>query len=143
MFNVRVYGLWVQQDHILLTREDVKGNMVIKFPGGGLEYGEGTADCLKREFMEELNCGINIIKHVFTTDFFVPSAFKDHEQVISIYYQVESITTLNGVLPAFGDNVENKQSFYWKPIFELQASEFTFPIDIYVVEKILQKEIVL
>ena len=26
---------------------------VTKFPGGGMEFGEGTIDCIKRECMEE------------------------------------------------------------------------------------------
>lgn len=35
----------------------------MKFPGGGLEYGEGVLECLHREFDEELNVKIDVIEH--------------------------------------------------------------------------------
>jgi len=41
-----------------------------KFPGGGLQFGEGTIDCIKREFREELGCEIGVLKHFYTTDYF-------------------------------------------------------------------------
>lgn len=47
MFTIRVYGLWLHNNSVLLSNESVKGVQVIKFPGGGLEFGEGTIDCLK------------------------------------------------------------------------------------------------
>jgi ADP-ribose pyrophosphatase YjhB (NUDIX family) len=95
MFNVRVYGLLQFENKILLADEIIKGMYITKFPGGGLEFGEGTIDCLKREFLEELNQPIKNIRHFYTTDFFQVSAFNPNHQIISIYYLAEPLGELN------------------------------------------------
>jgi len=41
-FNVRVYGLLINdRNEILISDEQEYGMQFSKFPGGGLEYGEG------------------------------------------------------------------------------------------------------
>ena len=53
-FNIRVYGILInERNEVLLTDEYRFGTEITKFPGGGLEFGEGTIDCIKREMMEE------------------------------------------------------------------------------------------
>ena len=55
-FNLRVYGILINdQKQVLVSDEYIRGKHYTKFPGGGLEFGEGTRDCLAREFMEEMN----------------------------------------------------------------------------------------
>src|ERR1700757_2552112 len=94
-FNVRVYGLLINgNDQVLISDEQEYGMQFSKFPGGGLEYGEGLIDGLKREFVEECNVEIEVIGHFYTTDFFVKSAFND-TQVISVYYKVRNLEELN------------------------------------------------
>lgn len=136
MFNIRVYGLWIIDDQILLSEERIKHTTVIKFPGGGLEFGEGLLDGLKREFQEELHCEISIKEHFYTTDFFVQSAFNKDDQVISIYYLVEAADLQNNFMKSFSDNIEDEQRFFWKQIDMLNASDFYFPIDKVVVQKL-------
>jgi len=88
-FNIRVYGVLINdQRQVLVSDEMIRGNLYTKFPGGGLEFGEGTRDCLAREFMEELNLRVEVGPHLYTTDFYVPSAFHPGHQIISIYYRV-------------------------------------------------------
>ena len=92
MFNLRVYGiLQGNNKEVLVSDEFIRGNRYTKFPGGGLELGEGTRDCLKREFMEEMNLKVRIADHLYTTDFFQMSAFNPEHQIISIYYRVEAL----------------------------------------------------
>lgn len=87
MFNVRVYGILInEQQQVLVSDEKIRGGLYTKFPGGGLEFGEGTRDCLKREFMEEMSLDVTIGSHIYTTDFFQMSAFNPEHQIISIYY---------------------------------------------------------
>src|ERR1700744_4232671 len=94
-FNVRVYGLLINADNeILISDEQEYGMQFTKFPGGGLEYGEGLVEGLKREFIEECNADIEVISHFYTTDFFVKSAFND-SQIISVYYLVKNVEPLN------------------------------------------------
>jgi ADP-ribose pyrophosphatase YjhB (NUDIX family) len=88
-FNIRVYGLWIQDGMLLINEELVMGRKIIKLPGGGLQWGEGTEDCLKREWVEELGIDIEVGAHFYTTHFFQASAF-DNSQVISIYYLVSA-----------------------------------------------------
>lgn len=88
-FNVRVYGILMNEnDQILLSDELIKERYVTKFPGGGVELGEGLRDALIREFKEECGIDIAVLEHFYTTDFFVPSQFDSESQVLSMYYIV-------------------------------------------------------
>jgi ADP-ribose pyrophosphatase YjhB (NUDIX family) len=92
MFNIRVYGILQDKNKsVLVSDEFIRGNQYTKFPGGGLEFGEGTRDCLKREFLEEMQLNVRVTSHIYTTDFFQMSAFNPEHQIISIYYQVEAL----------------------------------------------------
>jgi 8-oxo-dGTP diphosphatase len=122
-FNVRVYGIWLHEGNLLVNEELIQGRKVIKFPGGGLIWGEGLTDCLKREWMEELNLEIEVLSHFYTTDFFQPSAFDD-SQVISIYYLV---STPDPMVPI--NNIMPNERTYWLPLSQLTADTFTLPID--------------
>ena len=121
-FNVRVYGIWLQDGQALVNEELIKGRKVIKFPGGGLELGEGTIQGLKREWKEELNLDIEVTDHFYTTDFFQQSAFDD-SQVISIYYFVQA--RADSVIL----NLEKNERTYWLALDELDGETFTLPID--------------
>jgi 8-oxo-dGTP pyrophosphatase MutT (NUDIX family) len=89
LFNLRVYGILLTTGkQVLVSDELIRGRQYTKFPGGGLEPGEGTRDCLVREFMEEMNLRVSVGDHIYTTDFFQPSAFHNNHQIISIYYFV-------------------------------------------------------
>lgn len=137
-FNVRVYGLLIN-DHneILISDEQEYGMQFSKFPGGGLEYGEGLIDGLKREFMEECFAEVEILSHFYTTDFFVKSAFND-SQIVSVYYTVKNVSPLNlsFKLKAFDFEGEGEvlQAFRWIKLDELKTADVTFPIDQHVVK---------
>jgi ADP-ribose pyrophosphatase YjhB (NUDIX family) len=122
-FNIRVYGICIHDGRLLVNDELIRGQRVIKFPGGGLELGEGTRDGLIREFKEELGIYIEVLDHYYTTDFYQPSAFDD-SQVISIYYYIR----LPVPSPALSNSIAGELT-YWLPIPELDPSVFTLPID--------------
>ena len=129
-FNLRVYGICINDhDKLLYSEETYSGHHIIKFPGGGLEYGEGTHDCLKREFREEFNAEIKIIEHFYTTDFYQRSAFNKKDQIISIYYIIE----LENNIEKSPDNI----NVNWLSLSELKADHFTFPIDQKVASMLL------
>ncbi|MFM9052846.1 MAG: NUDIX domain-containing protein [Bacteroidota bacterium] len=117
-FVVRVYGIYHEPGlGYLVSDEFIFGRHVTKFPGGGLEFGEGTIDCLRREMMEETDQEFEVLDHLYTTDFFVPSAFNDSLQVISVYYRMRPIGTLKvktaSVPFAFSKLEEGAQTFRW------------------------------
>ncbi|MDZ4795747.1 MAG: NUDIX domain-containing protein [Bacteroidota bacterium] len=92
MFNLRVYGLLInEKQQVLVSDELIRGSYITKFPGGGLEFGEGTRDCLRREFMEEMNLPVEPGEHIYTTDYFQLSAFNPGHQIVSIYYYVKPL----------------------------------------------------
>lgn len=98
-FNIRVYGILLNEEkQVLVSDEFIRGNYYIKFPGGGLEFGEGTRDCLKREFKEEMDLNVSIGDHLYTTDFFQMSAFNPEHQIISIYYFAKALEEIKAPL---------------------------------------------
>jgi 8-oxo-dGTP diphosphatase len=136
-FNVRVYGLLINAaQEILISDEQEYGMRFTKFPGGGLEFGEGTIEGLKREFIEECNAEIEVIGHFYTTDFFVKSAF-NNSQIVSVYYLVANMDTLhlNFKTKAFDFDGEGDvlQAFRWVRVADLDEADFLFPTDKYVV----------
>lgn len=140
-FNVRVYGLLVNdQNQVLISDEQEYGMQFTKFPGGGLEYGEGLIDGLKREFVEECNVEVDVISHFYTTDFFVKSAFND-SQIISVYYLVKNLSPLNLMFKSvrfdFDGEGEILQSFRWIGLDKLSEEDVTFPTDKYVVKLLI------
>ena len=91
-FNLRVYGILInEKKQVLVSDEYIRGAYYTKFPGGGLEFGEGTRDCLAREFMEEMNLKVEVGDHIYTTDYFQMSAFNPEHQIISIYYYAKAL----------------------------------------------------
>lgn len=136
-FNVRVYGILTDKGNVLVSDEFIKGKLITKFPGGGLEFGEGPADCVMREFMEELNLKVEVIRHFYTTDFFVTSAFNTNSQIISIYYLVKAMEPykFKTTTKAFDfEKKEGAQSFRWLVLNEIKESNFTFIIDKKIAE---------
>lgn len=99
MISVRVYGILINdQKQVLVSDEYIRGDYFTKFPGGGLEVGEGTKDGLKREFMEELNLNVAIGDHIYTTDIYQQSAFNAAHQILSIYYFAHALEPITAPL---------------------------------------------
>lgn len=87
--NIRVYGIYFNDKKELMTLEETyAGTPLLKLPGGGLEYGEGLSDCLRREFQEELNLELSNLSHFYTQEDFLASKFHPTEQLLAIYYTV-------------------------------------------------------
>ncbi|MFT4016111.1 NUDIX hydrolase [Terrimonas sp.] len=146
MFNVRVYGLLINdKKQVLVSDEYIRGSYYTKFPGGGLEFGEGTRDCLKREFMEEMNLNVEITDHLYTTDFFQMSAFTPDHQIIAIYYAAKALEPITVPLRTKPFDFDEKQMEVYNKTGETETFRFidrndfsgdsvTLPIDKVVAE---------
>jgi 8-oxo-dGTP pyrophosphatase MutT (NUDIX family) len=141
-FTIRVYGIWINSNQeVLLVHEKMPHLHFTKFPGGGMEFGEGTRECLAREFLEETGIDVEVKEHLYTTDFFQASAFKSGGQLMAIYYRVEPKN------PNFELALEERQidingkietlRFFWSPIVNFELEQLTFPIDKIVARKFL------
>ena len=140
-FNVRVYGLLINEDNQILISDEQSGERIFsKFPGGGVEIGEGLIDALKREFMEECNAEIEVLSHFYTTDFYEQSSFND-SQIISIYYLVRELKPLQLIFKttAFDFEAGTLQSFRWVSLDMLHPDDVTFRTEKTVVELLKQK----
>ncbi|MDX1651635.1 MAG: NUDIX domain-containing protein [Brumimicrobium sp.] len=136
-FNIRVYGILINdRAEILLSDENRFGTSFTKFPGGGLEFGEGIIDCLKREFREEIGIDIRIKELFYLTDFFQVSAFDKNDQLVSIYYLVdtEEVNKIRTVSDPSGFSGNDQEVHRWVHLQEINESDVTFPVDKKVVE---------
>lgn len=140
-FNVRVYGLLINsQNEVLVSDEFEYDQYFSKFPGGGLEFGEGLIDALKREFVEECNAEIEVVEHFYTTDFYEKSSFND-SQLISVYYLVKEVKplALKFKTAVFDFDEGFSQSFRWVKIEDITANDVTFKTDKTVVNMLKKK----
>jgi len=145
--TVRVYGILIDATHgLLVSDEFIRGNYYTKLPGGGLEFGEGTRDCLVREFKEETGLDVTIGNHIYTTDFYQPSAFRAGDQILSIYYYVHpiSLEPLQTRAIAFdfkpdevADITGQAEHTRWIPLQQLSEADMSLPIDKIVINNIL------
>ncbi len=133
-FNIRVYGLFIdKQNKILLSDEYRLNRFMTKFPGGGLQVGEGTIDCLKREFLEEMDQEIEVLEHFYTTDYFQKTIGLDPPmQLINIYYKVAlkgtiKFTTHSEVMNI--PKIDGAQALRWASVMAMNPEDLSFPID--------------
>lgn len=125
MFNIRVYGILINdQKEVLVSDEYIRGAYITKFPGGGLEFGEGTRDCLQREFLEEMNLRVKVGDHIYTTDYFQMSAFNPSQQIISIYYFVQALEAITVPLRTTPFDFDETQLAMYREKGETEAFRF-------------------
>ena len=153
MFNIRVYGILINElKQVLVSDEFIRGKYYTKFCGGGLEKGEGTIDCLKREFMEEMNLKVEVISHLYTTDFYQQSAFNPDQQIISIYYYVHALEAIKVPLRTTSFDFDEAQlkvyletgeteTFRFVDWNDFSAEAVTLPIDKIVAEMVKRSDV--
>lgn len=137
-FNIRVYGLLInERKEVLISDEHRFERAFTKFPGGGLEWGEGTAETLVREFKEELNLDITVLDLFYVNDFFQASLFSSTHQLLSFYYKVSCENMdLIPVSNCSDALTEDGERFRWVSLQDLHEDMFTFPIDKIAAKKL-------
>jgi len=125
MFTIRVYGILLNTNkQVLVSDEHIRGNYYTKFPGGGLELGEGTRDCLKREFMEEMGLLVEVANHIYTTDFYQMSAFNPADQIIAIYYFARAMEPITAPLRTKAFDFDEQQKKIYEQTHETETFRF-------------------
>ncbi len=131
--NIRVYAIYVNENQELMALDEgYAGKKLVKLPGGGLEFGEGTLECLHREFAEELNLKIEVLEHFYTQEEFLASMFRENEQLLTIYYTVNILNF--DELRILDESIENVK---WISLQE--ENPLPLPIDKIVFEKLKEK----
>jgi mutator protein MutT len=138
-FNIRVYGLLINDKNQILISDERRHNFSFtKFPGGGLEFGEGIKDALIREFQEELSIEVKVGELFYFNEHFQQSAFYPKNQLITFYYLVNfdknfSIGNECYEVPL----TEEGEKQRWVNIDDQLSSQLTFPIDKIVLANLL------
>ena len=150
-FNVRVYGILLnEQKQVLVSDEYIRGEYYTKFPGGGLEFGEGTRECLQREFKEEMNLNVSIEDHIYTTDIFQMSAFTPEHQIIAIYYFAKALQPFTVPIRTTAFDFDEQQLQVYEQTKQIETFRFidwknftadaiTLPIDKIVTSLLREK----
>jgi ADP-ribose pyrophosphatase YjhB (NUDIX family) len=143
-FTIRVYGLLIDRGRVLVADELIKGRRITKFPGGGLEYGEGLKDCLVREIREEIGMEAFGVDHFYTTDFFQKSDFHlTPTQVLSVYYtfHVADPAAIPVVLEPFTGitGPADQEVFRWLDLSRAGEGDLSLPIDRVVLKLLLTR----
>jgi 8-oxo-dGTP diphosphatase len=150
--SVRVYGILMnEKKQVLVSDEYIRGEYYTKFPGGGLEIGEGTRDCLKREFIEEMNLKVSIGDHLYTTDFFQISAFNNAHQILSIYYEAIALEPIRVAIKSKEFDFDEQQLQVYEKTRQIESfrlvdwehfssQQLTLPIDKIVADLVKEKK---
>ena len=87
VFNFRVAGVWIENNHVLLHRD--VNNELWSLPGGRVVVGEKTEESVVREFFEELGVQVTIGRLLWINEnFFDYQNIDFHE--IGFYYMVSN-----------------------------------------------------
>ena len=136
-FDLRVYGFIINEvNGVLVSDECENGIFFTKFPGGGVEFGEGIEAALVREFIEELAVTITEAEPFYFTDFYSLSPFEENSQLVCFYYLVKcdfsKIISFNYQIPFYEEGEKQR----WVSIHELDEKEITFKHDKVAFEKL-------
>ena len=131
LLTQRAYGILINEaQEVLISDEFRFGRYFRKFPGGGVEKGEGIIDALKREFQEELSLEIDAHEFLFFNDYFQQSSFDPFPQVTCFYYLVQCSGAKDMILKSYVTPLtEDGEKQQWIPIKKLNVASLTFPID--------------
>ncbi len=138
--TVRIYALVINNKReVLLSDERILDRPITKFPGGGLDFGEGSRQTLEREFMEEMNEKCVVKDHFYTTDIYQKAFGRSHIQMFAVYYSVDFLNEPKHPIhhSRFAKEIQpGENSFWWCPISELKPEYFTLESDKIVARKL-------
>ena len=142
-FTIRVYGLMInQKQEVLVSDEFRDGIAFTKFPGGGLEFGEGISSALIREYKEELDLDVSVESLFYVNDHLQVSAFNEQTQLLAFYYFVKTLCIENLIFESYEIPLKmNGEKQRWLPINSDLENVLTFPLDKIVASKLTEKHL--
>jgi len=111
--RIRVAGIYVENDKILLVKHTRFGKSYYLLPGGGQHTGETAAQALMREWDEELGLDITPGKFLFMGES-IPDDVNNRRHVYQVVFDVEKIS---GDLKFTPD--ETLTGYEWLPLEKL------------------------
>jgi ADP-ribose pyrophosphatase YjhB (NUDIX family) len=104
--RIRVAGVLIKDNQILLVRHEKNAKSYWLLPGGGVDFGETAEEALIREFKEEVGLTIEVGKLVFVHDSIPPDR---HRQTLNLYFLA---TTKDQSLKVTPDSVLRDAAYY-------------------------------
>jgi len=140
-FTIRVYGLMINQNQEVLVSDEFRDGIAFtKFPGGGLEFGEGISSALIREYKEELDLDVSVESLFYVNDHLQASAFNEQTQLLAFYYFVKTSSIEKLIFESYEIPLKmNGEKQRWLPINSDLENVLTFPLDKIVASKLLEK----
>ena len=93
--RVRVAGILIEDDRILLIEHTKNNKKYWLVPGGGVDWGESAAEALIREFKEETSLDIEVEKFLFISETIAPDKQK---HVINLYFKIKKIENSSNIM---------------------------------------------
>lgn len=118
--TVRVTGILVEDDCVLLVEEVLRERSHWNLPGGKLEYGETIGEGLKREMREETGLDVEVGELLYVTDRF--RTLGDH--IVDLSFSVRRIGERAELGQTCFDDGETLRSVRMVPVGELASLGF-------------------
>ena len=129
--RVRVAGILIENDKILLIEHSKNDRSYWLLPGGGVDWGETTEEALEREFLEETNLVVKTEEFLFMSETLAPDKTK---HVINLYFKVKRVS---GDLLLGGEGILSDLKFF--SLEEIKKIKI-YPNINEVLNKIMKKE---
>jgi len=141
-FNIKVFGLLIKDDSVLVSDELTGNGAITTFPGDKLELGESIEECLIRSFEEAMDTEIKINKLFYVNDFYQASPVDAREQIVNIYFIIEQLDNkkIQTVKKTFAFPPQINQCFRWMEIEKIRQMDIASLVDQEVVKMLQQKQ---
>ena len=93
--RVRVAGILIEDDRILLIEHTKNNKKYWLVPVGGVDWGESAAEALIREFKEETGLDIEVEKFLFISETIAPDKQK---HVINLYFKIKKVENSSNIM---------------------------------------------
>ncbi|MFT6746610.1 MAG: ADP-ribose pyrophosphatase YjhB (NUDIX family) [Glaciecola sp.] len=139
-FNIKVYGLLIKDNRVLVSDELAGSSAVTTFPGDELEFGQSIEDCLIRSFEDALDINVKIDRLFYVNDFYQASPVDAREQIVSIYFIIEQLDhkSIHTIKKTFAFPPQIKQCFRWMDIQKIRQMDIASLVDQEVVKMLQQ-----
>lgn len=127
---MRVVGIILRDDEVLLMDRNNRGRKYLSFIGGGVEEGESYEDALYREIKEETSVEVQIEKFIYSLDYSQPFLGRTGQRIYVCRY-ISGVAQL-GESEEKEDNEKGLNTYnpVWVSVSKLKEMKNVYPTQI-------------